>query len=150
MKKENNVFEITFDAKSINEGFARVCVAAFCVQLNPSVDEISDIKTAVSEAVTNCVVHAYPNKKGLIKLRCSISGDEVTIEVSDNGVGIENIAKAREPFFTTKPSEERSGMGFAVMEGFMDSLKVENNEGGGIKVIMTKKILPAAQLVAGE
>lgn len=148
--KESNVFEITFQAKSINEGFARVCVSAFCVQLNPSIDEINDIKTAVSEAVTNCVVHAYPNCDGLIKLRCEIKGNNVIIEVSDAGVGIKNINKAREPFYTTKPSEERSGMGFTVMEGFMDSLTVENNESGGIKVIMTKSIQACQSLLAGE
>ena len=132
--KESNVFEITFQAKSINEGFARVC----------------DIKTAVSEAVTNCVVHAYPNRDGLIKLRCEIKGNLVVIEVSDSGVGIKNIEKAREPFYTTKPSEERSGMGFAVMEGFMDSLTVENNEQGGLKVVMTKSIQACQKMLAGE
>ena len=140
MKECANVFEITFEAKSINEGFARVCVAAFCVQLNPSVDEISDIKTAVSEAVKNCVVHAYPKKEGLIKLRCEIEGNKVTIEVCDFGVGISDIKKAREPFYTTKPTEERSGMGFAVMEGFMDSLEVESNGQSGTKVVMSKVI----------
>ncbi len=151
MKKNNsNIFEITFEAKSINEGFARICVAAFCVQLNPSVDEISDIKTAVSEAVTNCVVHAYPNGKGLIKLRCEIVGNKVIIEISDNGVGIKDIKQAREPFFTTKPNEERSGMGFAVMEGFMDTLSVENNQNGGTKVIMSKCIAAEAKLTVGE
>ena len=138
---ESNFMEVTFKALSINESFARVCVASFCLQLNPSLDEIGDIKTAVSEAVTNCVVHAYPNKhKGLISLRCEIIDDGIKIIVKDNGVGIKDIEKAKEPFFTTKPSEERSGMGFAVMESFMDSLIVEHNDGSGIVVTMFKKI----------
>ena len=140
MKKNiSNSMEMVFQAESFNEGFARVCVAAFCLQLNPSIDEISDIKTAVSEAVTNCVVHAYPNQKGLIKLRCDISNNDVTIQVIDYGIGIKNIEKAREPFFTTKPDEERSGMGFAVMEGFMDEVCVDKGEGGKGTIVTLRK-----------
>ena len=138
---ENNFMEVTFKALSINESFARMCVAGFCLPLNPTIDELADIKTAVSEAVTNCVVHAYPGKfKGIITLRCETNGNCIKIEVKDNGVGIEDIAKAREPFYTTKPSEERSGMGFAVMESFMDGLEVENNIGSGLRVTMYKNI----------
>ena len=138
--KYSNFMEVTFKALSVNEGFARVCVASFCVQLNPSVDEITDIKTAVSEAVTNCVVHAYPNAiKGDITLRCELEGDMVSITISDRGVGIKDVEKAREPFYTSKPSEERSGMGFTVMESFMDSVDVSSNS-FGTTVKMTKKI----------
>ena len=137
---KSNFMEVKFKALSVNEGFARVCVAGFCVQLNPSVDELGDIKTAVSEAVTNCVVHAYPKGNGIITLRCEIENDSVKISISDNGIGIKDIEKAREPFYTTKPSEERSGMGFAVMESFMDKVEVCANEGGGITVIMYKQI----------
>ena len=137
---KSNYMEVSFKALSINEGFARLCVAGFCLQLNPSIDEIGDIKTAVSEAVTNCVVHAYPKQNGLITLRCEIEGDSVKIVVKDSGIGIKDIAKAREPFFTTKPNEERSGMGFSVMESFMDRVEVEKNEQGGTTVIMFKQI----------
>lgn len=139
--KDLNFMEVSFKALSVNEGFARICVAGFCLPLNPTLDEIGDIKTAVSEAVTNCVVHAYPGKnKGLITLRCELDDCMVKITVKDYGIGIKDIEKAREPFFTTKPSEERSGMGFAVMESFMDSLDVCHNEGSGISVTMCKKI----------
>ena len=137
---KSNFMEVKFKALSINEGFARVCVAGFCVQLNPSVDQLGDIKTAVSEAVTNCVVHAYPKGNGIITMRCEIEGSSVKITISDNGIGIKDIEKAREPFFTTKPSEERSGMGFAVMESFMDKVDVEKNANGGITVTMYKQI----------
>ena len=137
---KSNFMEVNFKALSINEGFARLCVAGFCLQLNPSIDEIGDIKTAVSEAVTNCVVHAYPKQSGIITLRCEIEGDSVKIIVKDSGIGIKDIAKAREPFFTTKPNEERSGMGFSVMESFMDSVEVEKNEQGGTTVTMYKQI----------
>ena len=139
--KYSNFMEVTFKALSVNEGFARVCVASFCVQLNPSVDEITDIKTAVSEAVTNCVVHAYPTAvKGDITLRCELEDDMISITVTDKGVGIKDIEKAREPFYTSKPSEERSGMGFTVMESFMDSVEVISNSFGTM-VRMTKKII---------
>ena len=137
----SNFMEVKFKALSINEGFARVCVAGFCVQLNPSVDELGDIKTAVSEAVTNCVVHAYPKGNGIITMRCELEEDNnIKITISDSGIGIKDIQKAREPFFTTKPSEERSGMGFAVMESFMDKVDVARNESGGISVTMYKQI----------
>ena len=147
--KYSNFMEVTFKSLSVNEGFARVCVASFCVQLNPSVDEITDIKTAVSEAVTNCVVHAYPSAtKGDVKLRCELEGDQITITVEDKGVGIKDIEKAREPFYTSKPSEERSGMGFTVMESFMDSVEVSSNS-FGTTVKMTKKIASCPCEVVG-
>ncbi len=139
--------EVTFKALSVNEGFARVCVASFCVQLNPSVDEITDIKTAVSEAVTNCVVHAYPNSvKGDVILRCELEGNMVTVTVTDKGVGIKDVEKAREPFYTSKPSQERTGMGFTVMESFMDDVQVISNS-FGTSVKMTKKIASACEQV---
>ncbi len=133
-----NEMELKFKSLSENEGFARACVAGFCGQLNPSLDEITDIKTAVSEAVTNCVVHAYPNEIGIITLRVALDNDTIYIEVEDRGIGILDIEKAREPFYTSKPNEERSGMGFTVMESFMDSLDVYKNKGKGTIVKMTK------------
>lgn len=137
---KSNQMEIKFKSYSENESFARSVVAAFCVQLNPTLEELGDIKTAVSEAVTNCVVHAYPNCIGDISIKVSIWDNMVTIIVTDFGVGIDDIEKAKEPFFTTRPSEERSGMGFTVMEGFMDSVDVKNNTRGGVSVKLTKKI----------
>ena len=136
--KTINEMEITFKAISINEGFARACVSAFCAQANPSVDEITDIKTAVSEAVTNSVVHAYPCGEGNITIKVKLYSSGAIIEVGDNGVGIDNVDKAREPFFTTKPNEERSGMGFTVMESFMDNILVQKNGKSGVLVRMEK------------
>lgn len=147
--KYSNFMEITFKALSVNEGFARVCVASFCVQLNPSVDEITDIKTAISEAVTNCVVHAYPTSvKGDVILRCELEDDTVSITITDKGVGIKDVIKAREPFYTSKPSAERSGMGFTVMESFMDNVQVVSNS-FGTSVTMTKKISSGLSAVVG-
>lgn len=141
MKIEKNYMEIKFNALSINEGFARTVVASFALQLNPTLEELNDIKTAVSEAVTNCVVHAYPNKKGDVTITCNIVDDDIYITVKDDGVGIEDVEKAKEPFYTTKPDQERSGMGFAVMESFMDGVEVQNNiNGAGLSVTMHKKI----------
>jgi len=136
--KAINEMEITFKAISINEGFARACVAAFCVQANPSVDEITDIKTAVSEAVTNSVVHAYPLGDGNITIKVKLYTTGVVIEISDTGVGIQDFEKAREPFYTTKPDDERSGMGFTVMESFMDSVTLQKNGKVGLVVKMEK------------
>lgn len=145
-----NFMEVKFKALSVNEGFARVCVASFCLQLNPSVDQLTDIKTAVSEAVTNCVVHAYPSKNpGMITLSCEVDDNGVEIKIKDEGVGIKDIEKAREPFFTTKPMEERSGMGFTVMEGFMDRVEVSKNEGKGTTVTLYKRIEQDQVLVGG-
>ena len=135
-----NQVEIKFKSLPENEAFARTCVSAFCLQLNPTLDEIGDIKTAVSEAVTNCVVHAYPEKAGEITMLLSREDDCVHIVIKDNGVGISDIDKAMTPFYTTKPNEERSGMGFTVMDSFMDSLTVKNNGVKGLIVEMSKRI----------
>ncbi len=138
--KAENTMELIFDSKSENESFARVVAAAFCTRLDPTVEEIADIKTAVSEAVTNCVVHAYEGKGGKIKLKCSIEENDVIIEVHDDGVGIENISQAMEPLYTSKPELERSGMGFSFMEAFMDELKVVSGKNNGTTVTMKKRI----------
>lgn len=139
MKIDNEMI-LTIPALSKNESFARSAVAAFAVEMDPSLEEINDIKTAVCEAVTNSIVHGYGKKEGLITIKAKIIGKVLHIEISDNGVGIQDIAKARQPYFTTKPEDERTGMGFTVMETFMDSLEVLPNENGGLKVIMTKII----------
>lgn len=135
-----NKMKLRFLAVSENESFARVCVASFCSVLNPTLDEITDIKTAVSEAVTNSVVHAYPGKKGDIEIQAEICDNEIYITVTDYGVGITDIEKAREPFFTTNPTKERSGMGFTVMEGFMDKVIVESNGEKGTSVTLIKRL----------
>lgn len=135
-----NEMKIEFASKSANESFARIAVAAFASQLDPTIEEIADIKTSVSEAVTNSIIHAYPNKDGVVKLKASLTDNEIEIEVSDTGEGIENIEEAREPLYTTKSNLERSGMGFTIMENFMDNLKVESIVGLGTKVTMKKKI----------
>lgn len=138
--KENKM-TLIIDAMPINESFARSTVASFCVQAGPTLEEISDIKTAVSEAVTNCIVHAYQKKnEGKIKINVKVKANEIEIEVIDSGVGIEDIEKAREPFFTTLPDDERSGMGFTVMESFMDSVSVTKNSSGGITVKLKKRL----------
>ena len=123
MNKNSNSFEIIFDSKSENESFARVVVAAFCTRLDPTLEEISDIKTAVSEAVTNCIVHGYEGREGKISLKCELNDNELTIEVHDDGVGIDDI-----------------GMGFSFMEAFMDELHVKSGKHSGTTVMMKKKI----------
>ena len=136
---ENKV-SIEFESRSENEGFARVAVAAFISQLDPTIEELTDVKTAVSEAVTNSIIPGYENKKeGIIKIEASIKFDEVVIKVIDKGLGIKDVNKAREPLYTSRPDLERSGMGFTVMETFMDSLEVESKSGIGTTVIMKKK-----------
>lgn len=136
-----NQMTVIFDAVSENEAFARNTVAAFCVSLDPTVDQINDIKTAVSEAVTNCIVHAYPSgENNKITVVTTVDDDTVHIVVSDVGIGIDDIENAMQPFYTTKPEQERSGMGFTVMESFMDELKVEPNMPNGTVVSMTKTI----------
>ena len=137
---EENRVCIEFESRSQNEGFARVAVSAFVSQLDPTIEEIADVKTAVSEAVTNSIIHGYENdKKGIIKIESTICGKEVTITVKDYGKGIDNIDQAREPLYTSRPDLERSGMGFTVMESFMDTLEVESERGKGTKITMTKK-----------
>lgn len=139
-KVEKNNMVIVFDAKSKNEGFARVAVSAFITMLNPTMEELSDVKTAVSEAVTNSIIHGYDGKQGKVTLECSVEGDVVSIIVSDEGKGIENIEKAMEPLFTTRPELERSGMGFSFMEAFMDDLEVTSRLEQGTQVFMKKKL----------
>ncbi len=138
--QSKNEMKIEFDARSANEGFARLAVAAFIAEQNPTLDEISDIKTAVSEAVTNAIIHGYDNPEEKVRLSCRIEGSEVEIIVEDTGRGIADVKKAMEPFFTTKPELERSGMGFAFMEAFMDTVDVDSAPGRGTRVIMRKKI----------
>ena len=136
----DNEMKIEFMSKSNNEAFARISVAAFVAQLDPTIEEISDIKTAVSEAVTNCIVHGYEEKEGIIKLICKIIGNSIIIEISDSGKGIENIEEAKKPLYTSKPNIERSGMGFTIMENFMDEINIESILGLGTKVTMKKMI----------
>ena len=133
-----NKIKIEFQSKSENESFARVAVAAFVSQLDPTIEKLTDIKTAVSEAVTNAIIHGYENKDGTVVIEAEIKGDEVTIIVSDEGKGIENIEQAMQPLYTSRPDLERSGMGFTVMETFMDSLQVDSKPGKGTKIIMKK------------
>lgn len=136
-----NSIKVILPAISRNEALARSIVAFFAVELDPTIDELGDIKTAVSEAVTNCIVHGYPDGRlGDIEIYADIRGDAIHIEISDSGVGIADIEAARRPFFTTAQGEERSGMGFTIMETFMDLLAVENREGGGLKVTMEKSL----------
>ena len=135
-----NELSLSFLSLSENEGFARSCVASFCLPLNPSIELITDIKTAVSEAVTNCVVHAYPSIAGNVCIKVKLYENSVDIEIIDNGIGIKDFEKAKEPFYTTKAEEERSGMGFAVMESFMDKLTVRSKVGVGTTVTLCKII----------
>ena len=135
-----NYIKLEFPSRSVNEGFARAAAAAFAAQLDPTLDELGDIKTAVSEAVTNCIVHAYPDSLGRITMRLRIlDGDTLEISVKDAGVGIPDVAKAREPLFTTG-GEERSGMGFTIMESFTDRLGVRSRPGRGTTVTMRRRI----------
>lgn len=144
--ENTNEMTIVFDSRPMNEGLARVAVAAFCTQLNPTLEEVSDLKTAVSEAVTNCIIHAYESKTGdngqrfQIEMRCKIRKQELFVDVIDHGVGISDIRRAMEPLFTTKPEKDRSGMGFTFMEAFMDELTVESQVGKGTIVHMKKRI----------
>jgi len=134
-----NMMKIEFLSKSQNESFARVAVAAFASQLDPTIEEITDIRTAISEAVTNSIIHGYENREdGLVKIQSYIYNRELTVIVEDNGKGIDNIELAMQPLYTSRPDLERSGMGFTVMETFMDSLQVESEENKGTKVTMKK------------
>lgn len=162
----NNEMKMEFDAISENESFARMAVAAFTMSLNPTLEELSDIKTAVSEAVTNAIIHGYGNLQGYEKnkyqqtkqemnegkvyMKCRIVGDVLFIEVMDKGMGIPDVEKAMEPLYTTKPELDRSGMGFAFMEAFMDDLEVESIEGKGTKIHMIKKIGATPWVYEGE
>ena len=134
-----NCMEIKFKAIAENESFARNVVASFILPLNPSISELEDIKTAVNEAITNVIVHAYPEKTGYVNMKIVTINNKVLISISDNGIGIHDIERALTPFYTSKPNQERSGMGFTVMESFMDKLEVKNNK-AGLTVNMEKEI----------
>ena len=138
--ENSNEMTIIFDSRPENEGLARVAAAAFCTQLNPTLEEVADLKTAVSEAVTNAILHGYEGVIGQVYLVCQKQGADVKLTITDYGKGIEDIEKAREPFFTTRPEAERSGMGFAFMEAFMDEVTVESQVGHGTVVHMKKTI----------
>ena len=142
-KKEriyDNEMVLIFDAIACNEALARMTVMAFLTPLNPTIEEIADVKTAVSEAVTNSIIHGYDGKEGKIHMLCGVKGRTLFVEICDKGAGISNIAKAMEPTYTTRPELERSGMGFCFMEAFMDELRVESEVGKGTVVSMTKTI----------
>lgn len=135
-----NEMRLEFLSKSNNEAFARITVAAFASQLDPTIEEMADIKTAVSEAVTNCIIHGYEEKEGMIRIVAKIQGDMLEVEITDNGKGIEDIEMARKPLYTSKPNLERSGMGFTIMESFMDEMQIESIVGMGTKITMRKRI----------
>lgn len=136
----DNIFKIEIDSNPSNEKIVRQMVSAIIVDLNPTIEEICDIKTAVSEAVTNCIIHGYKNSKGKIYITTKTTDNEVTLEIVDFGVGIEDVERAREPLYTSEPEMERSGMGFTVMESFMDSVDVISEKDLGTKVVMRKLI----------
>lgn len=138
--KNTNEMELIFDGKSINEGFARVAVAAFMTQLNPTLEEVADVKTAVSEAVTNAIIHGYGKQEQKIWIRCRLENNCLYIEVEDHGVGIADVKEAMQPLFTTRPELERSGMGFSFMEAFMDEIDVFSQVGKGTLVKMKKEV----------
>ena len=138
--EQQNHMQVLFDAKSENEGLARMVVTAFMAEMNPTLEQIADVKTAVSEAVTNAIIHGYDNEEESVSLCCDRDGQQLVISIEDHGVGIEDIVQAMQPFYTTKPQLERSGMGFAFMEAFMDKLEVRSKVGEGTKVVMWKYI----------
>jgi len=138
---ETNFMTLQFASRSENEGFARVAVASFVSQLDPTLNELTDIKTVVSEAVTNAIIHGYDNRQdGVITISTRIEGDKVFITVEDNGAGIEDLEQAKQPLYTSKPELERSGMGFTIMENFMDEVEVVTAVGAGTKITMMKRI----------
>ncbi|HIR13359.1 MAG TPA: anti-sigma F factor [Candidatus Choladousia intestinavium] len=137
---QQNEMRLEFDSRSCNEGFVRVAVAAFMTQLNPTLEEVADVKTAVSEAVTNAIIHGYEGAVKKVVVECRITGQTLEVKVLDTGKGIEDIPKAMEPMFTTKEECDRAGMGFAFMEAFMDTLKVDSEVGKGTCVTMTRQI----------
>ena len=136
-----NEMKLEFVSKSSNEAFARVVAAAFVSQLDPTLEELADVKTAVSEAVTNAIIHGYENKYGIIKMICRQYDKSVEIEITDNGKGIEDIEQAMQPLYTSKPDMERSGMGFTVMESFMDKIQVLSKPGEGTTVVLFKRFV---------
>ena len=138
--ENTNEMTIEFDSRSCNEGFARVAVAAFCTQMNPTLEEVADLKTAVSEAITNAIIHGYENEVHKIRIECKIAGRDLYVTVIDRGKGIPDVKKAMEPLFTTRSEMERSGMGFAFMEAFMDEIVVVSQPGQGTEVHMRKRV----------
>lgn len=139
---DRNFMSLQFAAKSENESFARVTVAAFVSQLDPTMDEITDLKTVVSEAVTNSIIHGYDgNPEGIVTISTAIEGDTVTLVIEDQGRGIEDVELAKQPLYTSKPELERSGMGFTIMENFMDEFDVTSEIGGGTRIRMKKRIV---------
>ncbi len=142
MEEVKNYMKLTLSGQSKNESLARMCVSAFAAQLDPTIEELSDIKAAVSEAVTNCIVHAYPHSIGEIFMELKIIGENILyIKIRDKGRGISDIKQAMEPLFTTSPETERSGLGFSVMESFMDRLSVRSKPDKGTTVVMTKRLI---------
>lgn len=138
--KLNNYYRMTILSDTKNESFVRSTIAAFCSELNPTMEQINDIKTAVSEAFTNCIVHAYNNEVGEVIIEASVYENKYEIKISDSGCGLNDIAKAMEPFYTSKPEQERSGMGFTLMQAFMDEVTVLSEVGKGTTVIMVKNL----------
>ena len=137
---EKNTMQLIIPSLSENESFARTVVGVFASKLNPTLNDIADIKTAVSEAVTNCIVHAYQGGIGEITIRCCLTGEEIIIEIADKGCGIQDVEKARQPFYSTAGDQDRSGMGFTVMETFMDKVDIRSVPEGGTTVVLTKRI----------
>lgn len=135
-----NHMQVSFDAKSVNEGLARMLVAAFMADMNPTMEQLADVKTAVSEAVTNAIIHGYEDEAMQVKLSCDRRNDELVVTVEDAGIGIADIEQAKQPFYTSKPDMERSGMGFSFMEAFMDKLEVYSRPGEGTRVVLWKYI----------
>ena len=136
----SNEMTIIFDSRPENEGLARVAAAAFCTQLNPTLEEVADLKTAVSEAVTNCIIHGYQGEVHKIRMKCVRKERTIYLDIEDDGIGIADVEKAMEPLYTTRADQDRSGMGFTFMEAFMDSLEVESTPGKGTLVKMSKII----------
>ena len=138
--ENSNEMTIIFDSRPENEGLARIAAAAFCTQLNPTLEEVADLKTAVSEAVTNCIIHGYQGEIHKIRMKCTRKERTIYLDIEDDGIGIENVEKAMEPLYTTRADQDRSGMGFTFMEAFMDEVKVTSQVGKGTCVHMSKKI----------
>ncbi|WP_274422387.1 anti-sigma F factor [Blautia sp. XA-2221] len=138
--ENTNEMTIVFDSRPVNEGMARIAAASFCTQLNPTLEEVADLKTAVSEAVTNCIIHGYEGEVHKIRMDLKLKGREIFVDITDQGTGIPDVKKAMEPLYTTKPEKERSGMGFTFMEAFMDEVTVDSEVGVGTSVHMKKTI----------
>lgn len=138
--ENTNEMTIIFDSRPVNEGMARIAAASFCTQLNPTLEEVADLKTAVSEAVTNCIIHGYEGEVHKIRMDLRLKGREIFVDITDQGTGIPDVKKAMEPLYTTKPEKERSGMGFTFMEAFMDEVTVDSEVGVGTSVHMKKTI----------